>query len=251
MKLLVAALHGIMNGGTAPTWPVAFERFMLNRDPEVHVVTRHYFELPFPRINWIKNRWLARQLTNELALLLGKPETTGQGGSAPGLWFVGHSNGTVIAWLTAKALIARGYTIGGMILTGAALEAHFDKNRITEWVCSGHLGRAVAYSSKDDAVVAGDAHCVKPLVWKLRDFIWGAAMWPYGCLGRSGWQSYNGDWVDVPEIYTRWFAGGHSCYFREGQSEQTFDLMYQDMGGKEQGAKGEGQGTRGTEGKGA
>jgi hypothetical protein len=57
-------------------------------------------------------------------------------------------------------------------------------------------------------------------------------MWPYGCLGRTGW-TFGGipklNTEKPPQIYTRWFAGGHSCYFAAGQEEKTFEQMYEDI----------------------
>ncbi len=76
---------------------------------------------------------------------------------APSLWFVAHSNGAVIALLAAKRLIARGYRIGGLILTGAACEADVEKNGVLEWWRNGVLGAAIAYSSQDDQVLPAPA----------------------------------------------------------------------------------------------
>ena len=64
--------------------------------------------------------------------------------------------GRIIALLATKRLIARGCRIGGLILTGAACEADVTRNGVFEWCRSGALGAAIAYSSKEDAVLDGD-----------------------------------------------------------------------------------------------
>lgn len=235
MKIIVAAIHGIMNRTTDPSWPDRFEGYLLRRDPQVRVEKRKYFAAPFPRWNcWVKDPLLARGLASELEVLAD---------SAPSysIWFVAHSNGAVISWMAAKRLIARGYKIGGLILTGAAVEADIQRNGILNWWSNGKLGAAIAYASQDDEVVAGDPRAVGGhFVRRLRAWCWGKAMWPYGCLGRSGWY-----WNDkpvpergvggsveegrLPKIFTRWQRGGHSTYFTPGHQDRTFEQMYVDM----------------------
>ncbi len=248
MKVIIAAVHGIMNGGTDPTWPERFRAWMARRDPQAQVITESYFEGPFPRFNWLKNRYLAAGLAKELELYLPLKEGC--------LWFVAHSNGAVITLLTARRLIQRGHRIGGMILTGAACEADVARNGVMEWWSNGYLGAAIAYSSADDAVVAGDPNATDRWYWKVRDWVWGRVMWPYGCLGRTGWlpnpkaegrnpkegrspksEIRSGKTVLVAGsgessargIFTRWFEGGHSCYFEPDRIKGTFETIYVDI----------------------
>jgi hypothetical protein len=86
---------------------------------------------------------------------------------------------------------------------------------------------------------------------RLRSWLWGKLMWPYGCLGRTGWllhgqplsSSINRPGpipcstlevgsskfeVQVP-ILTRWYPGGHSTYFTPENRERTFEQIYQDI----------------------
>lgn len=225
MKAIVAAIHGIMTGQTDPGWPDRFEAWLFNRDPEIHVVKRLYAAGPFPRWNnWVKDPRLAQGLFHELMLL---PE------DYP-IWLVAHSNGAVIALLTAERLIKAGRHVAGMILTGAAIEADVRKNEVLHHYEQGELGAAIAYSSEDDEVVAGDASAPTEWYWRCRDWTWGKLMWPYGSLGRTGWRLDGRQprkEMLPSRIFTRWFSGGHSCYFAEGQIGTTFEAFYQDLGG--------------------
>src|SRR5437867_10352054 len=180
MKAIIAAIHGIMTNQTDQSWPDKLDAWMYQRDPEVKVLKKEYRAGPFPRWNCnVKDPLLAHSLANDFGLFLGAR-------NSPPIWLVAHSNGAVIALLTAKRLIERGYQIGGMILTGAACEADIHKNQIFEWYCQFKLGAAIAYSSKDDAVLAGDARADTNPFARLRHWLWGRLMWPYGCLGRTG-----------------------------------------------------------------
>ena len=215
----------------------------------------------------------------------------------PELWFVAHSNGAVIALLTARRLIARGHKIGGLILTGAACEANLAKNGILEWLCSGVLGAAIAYCSPEDEVLdgalayrpptsqgrasqgrgrlvpgtfellrhpgkalfvtasqrigisfqsslppkrtaTGDETSPPPetsFLHRLRVWLWGKLMWPYGCLGRTGWLLRGQPLLShrsvcpLLHLSTRWFPGGHCTYFNPRNIEATFEQIYQDI----------------------
>src|SRR5205823_398100 len=99
------------------------------------------------------------------------------------LWLVAHSNGAVIALLAARILIERGYTIAGLILTGAAVQADVQQNRILEWQKAGKLGDAIAYSSQDDEVLDGDSADQSrdtrySLLDTFREWLWGKLMFP-------------------------------------------------------------------------
>jgi hypothetical protein len=67
-------------------------------------------------------------------------------------------------------------------------------------------------------------------------------MWPYGCLGRTGW-TFNGRPIEpfhhsmapasVKEagiILTRWFRGGHGIYFQPEEIQGTFEQICLEMG---------------------
>src|SRR5437763_15694129 len=110
MKTIIDALHGIMTGQTDASWPDKFDAWMFQRDPEVKVLKKEYRAGPFPRWNcWIKDPLLARSLANELELFT---KSGIAGANAPSIWLAAHSNGAVIALLTARLLIKRGIKIG-------------------------------------------------------------------------------------------------------------------------------------------
>src|SRR5437762_930017 len=131
MHTLLVAIHGIMTNQTNASWPDRIDAWMSDRDPNIKVIKKEYSAGPFPHWNcWIKDPSLARSLANEIELFLAAPKSH-EGGlhqstnppihhsAPPALWFVAHSNGAVIALLAAQILIQRGYTIAGIILTGA------------------------------------------------------------------------------------------------------------------------------------
>jgi hypothetical protein len=273
MKPLIVAIHGILTSQTDASWPDAFDAWMYHRDPEVKVLKKEYRAGPFPRWNcWVKDPLLARGLANELELFRSH--------TLPPVWFVAHSNGAVIALLATKRLIARGCWTGGLILTGAACEADIGNNGVLEWRRAGVLRAAIAYCSSDDQVLDGDPREhregkhkiqadseIQHPVWtcardlrsrllsygfsRLRSWLWGRLMWPYGCLGRTGWLLHSQPLassincpgpipcstlevgcskfeVQVP-ILTRWYPGGHSTYFTPENRERTFEQIYQDI----------------------
>src|SRR5882672_3018465 len=169
MKTLLVAIHGIMTNQTNPSWPDHLDAWMFDHDPEIKVLKKEYRAGPFPQWNCkVKDPALARSLANEIELfmqprfhalaaflaLVGRPD--GSFAYSPDLWFVAHSNGAVIALMTARILAQRGYKIGGLILTGAACEADLAKNGILELLGRGTLETALAYCSVDDEVLAGD-----------------------------------------------------------------------------------------------
>jgi len=216
------------------------DAWMLRRDPGVKVLKKEYPAGPFPLWNcWFKDPRLAKALANEIELFLA-PASLNTCHPSPSVWFVAHSNGAVIALLTAKRLIAHGHKIGGLILTGAACEADVGRNGVLEWWKSGMLGKAIAYSSAQDQVLDGDpvhstiSHPPSTLN-KVRQWLWGKLMWPYGCLGRTGWllnskpifQSSNP--FIRKSIFVRWFPGGHSGYFAPENIETTFEQIYDDI----------------------
>lgn len=247
MRALVVVLHGILTRQTDPSWPDRFDAWLANRDPEMRVLKKEYAAGPFPRWNcWVQDRRLARSLEHEILLFASSPFSGSKSPKAsspsllPPTWFLAHSNGAVIALSVTQRLASRGCWVGGLILTGAACEPDVRRNGVLEWTASGRLGAAVAYSSSEDSVLAGDARFERTLPGRIRAWCWGKLMWPYGCLGRTGWV-----WSDTParvprpagrlesapfpNIATRWFAGGHSGYFQPQCIERTFDLFYHDI----------------------
>ncbi len=230
MKTLLVALHGIMTNQTDPSWPDKLDAWMFDRDPRVKVLKKEYRAGPFPHWNcWIKDPSLARSLANEIELFVTAPSHSSHASHSSQLpiWLVAHSNGAVIALLTAKLLIQRGYQIAGLILTGAACEADLAKNGVLQWLEEGKLAAAVAYSSPDDQVLS-----------------WGKLLLPYGSLGRSGWllrgdrpfpMSISGPALDSRHqtqdcpLVQRWYPGGHSTYFTPENIDSTFEQIHQDI----------------------
>jgi pimeloyl-ACP methyl ester carboxylesterase len=232
MKTLLVTTHGIMTDQTTASWPDRLDASAFDRDPEIKVLKKEYRAGPFPRWNcMVKDPYLARSLANELELFLQHP-------APPDLWFVAHSNGAVIALLTAKILIERGYKIAGLILTGAACEADLAKNCILGWLEDGNLRAAISYSSADDAVLPF-SHSVFDLRHSAPSFFrkcYSALGRPYGSLGRTGWL-LNGEPLTAlstlclrpSTVLTRWYPGGHSTYFTPQNIEATFEQIYHDI----------------------
>jgi hypothetical protein len=146
---------------------------------------------------------------------------------------VAHSNGACIALLAAQRLIRRGHKIAGLIITSAACEADLSRNGILDWYADGRLDTAIAYSSRDDRVVSGDPRVAQGPLAKVRDWLWGRAMWPYGCLGRTGWLWRGAPWIQRAEdpvpILTRWRPGGHTACFKPDALPDTFEQFYADL----------------------
>jgi hypothetical protein len=238
MKALVIAIHGIMTRQSDPSWPDKLDAYLALTAPDLKVLKKKYRAGPFRFWNcWLKDPWLARSLAKEVALFLPPPpvlpalqhsstpslplspplqHSTTPLPPSPPIWFVAHSNGAVIALLTAKRLIAAGYPIGGLILSGAACEADLEKNHLMEWYCESKLGAAIAYSSPDDHLLGLPARL----------------LWPYGSLGRTGWlwdgepfANLDGLTAAKHRIFTLSFRGGHSTYFSPQNINYTFHLI--------------------------
>ena len=237
MHTLLVALHGILTRQTDPSWPDRLDAWMARRDPGVKVLKKEYAAGPFPRWNCVvKNPRLARALEAEILLFVENGRF-----ALPPTWLVAHSNGAVIALRVTQRLIARGHRVGGLILTGAACPADVRANGVWNWCQTGRLGAAIAYCSAEDRVLAGDARAPGGPLRRLRAWVWAGLLWPYGCLGRTGWTGLNPPATtpggpppasgapDAPLIFTRWFAGGHSAYFRPDQIERTFEQIYRDL----------------------
>ena len=250
MKTILVAIHGILANQTEASWPDKLDAWMFVRDPGVKVLKKEYRAGPFPRWNcYVKDPRLALSLANELELFLRPhsriPSFHPATFPPPSLWFVAHSNGAVIALLTAKILIERGHRITGLILTGAACEADIYKNQIFEWYCEQRLDAAIAYCSQDDRLLSGDADYQSALAnrpslfTRLRQLLWRKLIYPYGCLGRSGWlcggRPMGDPSLDNPtspslqSVFTRWYSGGHSTYFTARNIHRTFLQICRDM----------------------
>src|SRR6185503_644947 len=156
MKLLVA-IHGILTNQTDASWPDKLDAWMFTRHPDIKVIKKEYRAGPFPRWNClVKDPAIAKSLANEVELFLAPSSLSSLPSPVP-LWFVAHSNGAIIALLTAQILAQRGYTISGLILTGAACQADIAKNGVLELLGRGALGAAIAYSVQDDQVLPGNS----------------------------------------------------------------------------------------------
>ena len=205
MKAIVAAIHGIMTKQTTVSWPDKLASWMWKRDPGVLVIKKEYRAGPFPKFNCLlKDPVIARGLAAEII------DACSERAGCP-VWLVAHSNGAVIALKTAKILIDRGYRIDGLILTGAACEADVEKNGVAQWLRDGSLGRAVAFCADDDAVLGLVGNRFARLL-----------AWPYGDLGRVGWQNFD-VWFPVK---TALFTGGHSTYFSPENIQKTFEMIH-------------------------
>jgi pimeloyl-ACP methyl ester carboxylesterase len=220
MRAIVVAIHGILTRQTDPSWPDRLDAWLFAKDPQVRVLKKEYAAGPWPLWNClVKDRGLAAGLANELELFVKSG-----GDDLPPIWVVAHSNGAVIALLTMKRLIAHGAWVGGFIFAGAACQADVNRTGVAEWLRAGQLGCAVAFCSPQDRVLAGDAQAEGTFFERCRAWIWGKFLWPYGCLGRTGWRH-------VPPQETRvatvWFAGGHSAYFEPAQRDNTFQRIYE------------------------
>jgi hypothetical protein len=268
MSFLVAAIHGILTNQTETSWPDRLDAWMAARDGSIKVLKKEYAAGPFPWFNcWFKDPQLAKSLTNEIELFLPRsrrgneadsppqPSTMGSRTSAPQLLtpsanpqpstkdpqllFVSHSNGAVIAMRTAALLIEKGYRIEKLILTGAAIEPDIAKNGILHWLKEGSLGQAIAYCSQDDDVLQPP----RGRFYSALRLVQSALIWPYGCLGRTGWLCndvpleqlapssspllQNG--ISPDRIFSRFYPGGHSSYFAPENIEQTFNQIYEDL----------------------
>src|SRR5436853_260262 len=61
---------------------------------------------------------------------------------------------------------------------------------------------------------------------RLREWLWGKLMSPYGCLGRTGWLLKSKPLKpEFAELFTRWYRGGHSTYFKPKNISRTFEQI--------------------------
>lgn len=227
--IICAAIHGILTGQTSASWPDQLDAWMSRNDPRVEVIKKEYSAGPFPRLNWFKNRRLARSLANEIQLFIDPKDPAP--GSTDHVWLVAHSNGAVIALETLRRLNAAGVRVRGVFLTGAACGSDVDENGIAAAMEAGLLDRAVSRSSPDDGVV----NC---------SGFWKFLKWPYGDLGRKGWQRFDAARSAIApyqtwKCYTLWARGGHTVYFAPGKIEETFQMIKGTIEGAEMETRGQ------------
>lgn len=217
--IICGAIHGILTEQTRASWPDEFDAFCMAQKGAraIHVIKKEYAAGPFPRLNWFKNRRLAAGLVAEIKVMIERLLARSEDfrDPFPEIWLVAHSNGAVIALDVMRRLVSEGFAVAGIFLTGAACESDVARNGVLEAFNAGMLTRAVSWSSPDDGVV----NC---------SGLWGWLKWPYGDLGKSGWQK-DGKKFQTWEIYTLWKRGGHGVYFRSDHIEETFRMFVRSM----------------------
>lgn len=259
---LIVAIHGILTRETDPSWVDHFDAWLvsnaeaspnsnpahtpqgsLHASPESSPATgawkllkKEYSAGPWPRWNcFIHNPRIARGLAAEIELLLAS--ATGFS-DHPAIWFVAHSNGALIALETIKSLVARGHSVAGVILTGAACEAELTRTPLPAWIGSGRLGIAAAYSSRQDHLLAAAPTSTRDLATSgfqpglfaaASAALWRWLIWPYGSLGRTGWLKNGRSVINSPFYRTRWFECGHSGYFLPPLRNLTFQTIRADI----------------------
>ena len=238
-KIILAALPGILTGPVTASWPDELDAWLFERDSSIKVLKKEYVAGPLPLWNcWVKDPLLARSLVNEILLFHPGGLPPGVVASAtntlPSIWLVAHSNGAVIALRATKMLLARGCQVDGMILIGAACEPDVRRNGVLAAARAGQLGAAWAYCSAEDEVLDGapNPHSNNWLT-RVREWFWGKLIFPYGCLGHTGWRL---DQETVPDalaerlrIRSRFYPGGHAAYFDDARREATFGQILEDI----------------------
>lgn len=221
MRPLIIAINGILTRQTVAAWPDRFDAWCERERVEAKVLKKEYIAGPFPLWNTLVRNWLiARGLAAEIELFCDQhPASSTQ---HLDLHFIAHSNGTDVALKTIRLLADRGIPTATFIAIGSVLKSDIVRSRVLDLLHEGDLGRAVAYSSPNDLAIK-----------------WGRWSLGYGGLGREGWKcwdtvlpSVKGDEalsLDIGNIYTRWFRGGHGSYFTENP-ERTFALIRKDCG---------------------
>jgi pimeloyl-ACP methyl ester carboxylesterase len=234
---LILLIHGILTGRTSQSWPKHFTGYT---GPLPGVVTDAiYYETgPFPIWNnVVKNPRLARELVSRI-------EARHHYDAGQKIHIVAHSNGGVIAMHTMRRLAALGIRTETAILTGAAINSDVDRSGLSTLIADGWLGRAIAYSSPDDAVTRGSLEWVPGF---------------YGALGSKGFRragkaiglqvigrqplSQGVEWgSDRHKFITRTFPSwGHGEYFDADEIEATFACMLDDLGIIREGSGGVGE----------
>lgn len=221
MRIILAAVHGILNSQTDPTWPDRLDAWMFQRNVQVKVVKKEYFAAASPKWNaWVKNPRLAEGLANELELLKKADETAA-------LWMVLHSNGTLIGLKAAKILIERGIRVDGIILVGAACPSDVRSNGVLDLIDSKKMGVAIAWSNHGDHTVPYTMTAEEKTEagwWGVtKNWFWKKLAWPYCGLGHEGLR-YKGDFVKQHDAKTVWFPETyqHSGYWSKENSDDSF-----------------------------
>jgi pimeloyl-ACP methyl ester carboxylesterase len=215
-----------MTTRTSQSWPKHFTGYTASL-PGVVTDAIYYETGPVPIWNnVIKNPRLARELVSRI-------EARHHYDAGQKIHIVAHSNGGVIAMHTMRRLAALGIRVETAILTGAAINSDVDRSGLSTLIADGWLGRAIAYSSPDDAVTRGS------LEW-IPGF--------YGALGSKGFRragkaiglqvigrqplSAGGEWgSDRHKFITRTFPSWtHGEYFDADERLGTFECMRGDLG---------------------
>lgn len=203
---LVIACHGILTGRTLPTWPDRLDAFLGSR---AKVISDWYFELPFPRLAGIRNRWRTRCLMKRIELHLAMAQANGE--HRPKLWLIGHSNGGSLVMSVAAQLIGKGYGLHGIILMAAAVPTAKTTDQVARWIDGHELGKAMLIRPMADKVLGLVALLPKVICW------------PWGALGQQGWRA---DLV-TPSAWpflSTWALpnSGHSGFLAPGEIMETF-----------------------------
>lgn len=223
---LILLIHGIMTKRTSQSWPKHFTGYTAAL-PGVVTDAIYYETGPFPVWNnVVKNPRLARELVSRI-------EARHHYDAGQKIHIIAHSNGGVIATHTMRRLAALGIRTETAILTGAAINSDVDRSGLSTLIAAGWLGRAIAYSSPDDAVTRGSLEWVPGF---------------YGALGSKGFRragkaiglqvigrqplSQGVEWGSEKHRYiTRTFPSwGHGEYFDADQRTLTFECMLGDLG---------------------
>lgn len=218
MRAVICAIHGI-NSSNHSSFVDPFTQYCSVADPDLIVISHEYLEGPLPLWNnWVENEKVAKEVFDKIQATKGHLP----------IFLVAHSNGTVIALLVAKMLVAIGEFVSGMILIAGAIEPNIEQNGVLDMFQVQKLGFSIAYCSQFDEVVRGDPRVDKPWYLKLKDMIWGALMWPYGSLGVTGWLFKN-ETMTASDIITRWYKCSHTGYFEGDLCNVIFQQILIDI----------------------
>jgi hypothetical protein len=171
---IIVGIHGIFGGVTRRMWLVDFARHLawaqIERESQgARLLMREYKAGPFPLWNrLVKNPMVARSYVRDILRELDAWRSKGR---EPRLHFLTHSNGACIAAMTMDMLAAEGVRTESALMIAAALDSRPERSGLLELHQSGFLGRAIAWWSEADRIIA-------PLQRRPG---------PYGSLGARGW----------------------------------------------------------------
>lgn len=197
---VLAAMHGILTGGTRPEWPWRLAGWAARHAPTMQVVTDAYWAWPLPRINYWRNNHLARRLANRLSLYA-------EAGFRVHL--VGHSNGACVCLRAVRYLAAVGIRTESLQLIGAAIESDIERNGLLRLLREDRLGRVRCDYDRTDRVLGVPA----------------ILRWPYGDAGRTGLLVGGADASSERIANVRNHGYGHSGYFEPENEGRTYAAM--------------------------